>query len=146
VFKLTPDGTFANVYSFTGGTDGSSPENSIIQASDGNFYGTTSGGIHGDGTIFKLTPNGVISNLYSFTGGTDGSFPTGALVQGTDGSLYGTTRFTTIAGFAFYGTLYKITTNGAFAMLYDLNAGNGQYPYAGLIQGADGNFYGTTFG
>jgi uncharacterized repeat protein (TIGR03803 family) len=146
VFKLTPGGAFANVYSFTGGIDGSSPENPIIQASDGNFYGTTGGGLHGDGNIFKITPGGVISNLYSFTGGTDGSFPTGALVQGADGNLYGTTRFTTIAGFAFYGTLYKITTNGAFTMLYDLNNGNGEYPYAGLIQGADGNFYGTTFG
>ncbi len=145
VFRLTPGGGFTNIYSFTGGIDGSAPINPVIQGSDGNFYGTTGGGLHGDGNVFKLTPNGVITNLYSFTGGMDGSVPSGALVQGTDGNLYGTTKNSSIGGLAFYGTIFRVSTNGAFTTLFELNFNTGSYPYAGLIQGADGNFYGTTY-
>lgn len=145
VFKLMSNGSFANLYSFSGGLNGSAPVNPLVQASDGNFYGTTGGGIHGAGNIFKLSPIGAITNLYSFTGSSDGSVPVGALVQGTDGNLYGATKYSTISGFTFYGTIFKITTNGAFTSLYDLNFNNGSYPSAGLIQGTDGNFYGTTY-
>ena len=145
VFKMSSNGTFANVYSFTGGSDGSAPANPLVQGADGNFYGTTGGGVHGAGNIFKVSPTGAITNLYSFTGGMDGSVPVGALVQGTDGSLYGATKNSTISSFTFYGAIYKVTTNGAFTLLYDLNFNNGTYPYAGLIQGTDGNFYGTTY-
>ncbi len=145
VFKLTPNGTFTNLYSFSGGIDGSAPANPLVQGTDGNFYGTTGGGIHGAGNIFKLSPNGTFTNLYSFTGSLDGSVPVGALVQGTDGNLYGATKNSSISGFVFYGAIFKITTNGAFTALYDLNYNNGFYPYAGLIQGTDGNFYGTTY-
>jgi uncharacterized repeat protein (TIGR03803 family) len=113
---------------------------------DGNFYGTTEGGgARGYGTVFKVTPAGALTTLYAFTGGNDGSGPN-ALVQGSDGNFYGTTASNTIRGLAFYGTIFRIAPNGAFTTLYSLNPlfGDGAYPFAGLIQGTDGNFYGTT--
>ena len=105
----------------------------------------TSGGALGYGNIYKLTLDGALTNLYSFTGGTDGSSPQGTLVQGSDGALYGTTEHNRISIFDFYGTIFRVTTNGALGTLYALNNGDGHYPAAGLIQGSDGNFYGTTF-
>jgi uncharacterized repeat protein (TIGR03803 family) len=78
------------------GPDGAYPNAGLVQASDGNFYGTTSeGGASGNcsggcGTVFKITPNGTLTTLHSF-GGSDGAGPYGALVQATDGGFYGTT-------------------------------------------------------
>ena len=54
----------------------------MIQATDGNFYGTTADA----GTIFQVTPDGTLTTL-----GVVGGYPYAALVQGTDGNLYGTT-------------------------------------------------------
>ena len=145
IFKMTPGGLLANLYSFTNGADGSGPVGPLALGSDGNFYGMTAGGLHGYGNVFKMTPGGALSNLYSFTGGADGSAPAGALAQGTDGNFYGVTRHNTISGFSFYGTIFKISPNGALTTLYRLNYTDGAYPSAGLIQGGDGNFYGTTY-
>ncbi len=66
----------------------------MIQASDGNFYGTTyGGGPSNAGTVFKITPSGVESVLYSFTGGNDGGSPLAGLIQAADGNFYGTTQY-----------------------------------------------------
>lgn len=146
VFKVTPQGALTTLYAFTNGIDGAFPEAALVQATDGNFYGTTpGGGSYGNGNAFRMTPAGNLATIYSFTHGTDGSIPTGALVQGTDGNLYGTTKFNTIAGFQFYGTIFRITTNGLLSTLYALNYGEGAHPSAGVIQASDGNFYGTTY-
>jgi uncharacterized repeat protein (TIGR03803 family) len=145
IFKITPGGLLTNLYSFTNGADGSSPVGPLALGSDGNFYGMTAGGLHGCGNVFKMTPGGALSNLYSFTGGADGSAPAGALTQGADGNFYGVTQHNVIAGFPFYGTIFKITPNGALTTIYRLNYTDGAYPSAGLIQGGDGNFYGTTW-
>ena len=142
IFRIAADGTFATIYSFTNGTDGNSPFGSLMQASDGKIYGTTSGfGDGSAGTIFRITTNGVFSEVYSFSGGTDGNEPYGGLVQASDGALYGTTWF---GGSAGAGAVFKITTNGAFASLYSFTGGNdGADPGASLFQAADGNLYGT---
>ena len=149
IFEMTPGGTVNIIYSFTGGPDGNAPVGALAQGADGNFYGMTAGGgAHGHGGVFKMTPDGALTNVYSFTGGADGYNPAGALVQGTDGNFYGVTRRNVISGFSFYGTIFKVSTNGALTTLYALNpgiAGDGAYPFAGLIQAADGNFYGTTY-
>jgi uncharacterized repeat protein (TIGR03803 family) len=152
IFEITTNGTTDVIYSFTGGPDGNEPVGALAQGADGNFYGMTTGGaLNGDGGVFRMTPSGALTNLYSFTGGADGYNPAGALVQGTDGDFYGVTRRNVIVhngvGFQFYGTIFKISTNGALKTLYALNpsvSGDGEYPFAGLLQGADGNFYGTT--
>jgi uncharacterized repeat protein (TIGR03803 family) len=80
--------------------------------------------------------------LYSFTFGNDGGNPGAGLVQGSDGSFYGTTEYGSTQN---YGTVFKISTNGALTTLYSFTGiSDGANPQAGLVQGSDGNFYGTT--
>jgi uncharacterized repeat protein (TIGR03803 family) len=147
VFQISTNGVLTSSYSFTGGDGGALPAAGLVQASDGNFYGTTArggngGGYSGSGTVFRFSTNGALTNLYSFTGGYDGGEPTSALLQGSDGSLYGTAQY---GGSNNLGTVFKITTNGLLTSLYSFTGGtNGANPYAGLVQGSDGNFYGTT--
>jgi uncharacterized repeat protein (TIGR03803 family) len=95
---INPSGTLTAVYSFcpqSSCTDGGGPEAALLQASDGNFYGTTvGGGANGvGGTVFKITPSGTLTTLYSFcshSGCTDGEDPDAPLVQDTSGNFYGT--------------------------------------------------------
>jgi len=135
------------LYSFTG-ADGYDPEAGLVLASDGNFYGTTNGGgTAGNGTVFKITPSGVLTTLHSFgsmTGvkNTDGADPWAGLVVGSDGNFYGTTYDGGAYGF---GTVFKITPAGALTTLYSFTGGaDGKWANCSLIQGIDGNFYGTT--
>ena len=145
IIEISSNGALNVVYSFTGGLDGNAPVGALVQAADGNLYGMTAGGgAHNYGGIFRMTPSGALTNIYFFTGGTNGYNPAGALVQAADGDFYGVTKRNTLDGLAFYGTIFKVSTNGAFTTLYTLNPfvnGDGAYPFAGLIQAADGNFY-----
>ena len=143
VFKISTNGALTSLYSFTGGDDGAQPLGALVQGSDGNFYGTTAGGgTNGEGTVFKISTNGVLSTLYSFTGGNDGGLPEASLARGSDGNFYGTT---VNGGTNSHGTVFKISTNGALTSLYSFTGGNdGAQPLAGVVQGSDGNFYGTT--
>ena len=132
--------TFTTLANFSG-TNGKQPDN-IIQATDGNFYGTTyEGGVGNFGTIFRMTPSGAITTIHTFNG-LDGNQPTPGLIQGSDGNLYGTTQGDETHT---YGTVFKSTLNGALTTLHSFaTAGaEGQYPTA-LIEASDGNFYGTT--
>ena len=125
--------------------NGSYPLGSLVQGSDGNFYGTTSeGGVNGlsDGTVFKVTPDGTLATLHSFNG-NDGDQPQFTLVHATDGDFYGTTWQ---GGASNYGTIFKGTAAGAFTLLYSFTGGtDGRYP-GQLVQASDGNFYGTALG
>ena len=89
IFKITPSGTLTTLHSF-GGTDGTEPHG-LVQATNGNFYGTTSfGGANSDGTVFEITPSGTLTTLASFDV-TNGQAPEAGLIQATDGNFYGTT-------------------------------------------------------
>ncbi len=144
VFKISTDGVLISLYSFTGTNDGANPVAGLVLGSDGYFYGTTSGGgTYNGGTVFKISPNGALTSLHSFTGGNDGARPRG-LVQGSDGNFYGTTSNGGTRG---SGNVFKISANGGLTSLYSFTGGaEGEYPYAGLVQGSDGNLYGTTLG
>jgi len=132
--------TFTSLLSFDG-VDGEAPRAALIQATDGNFYGTTvEGGASGDGTVFKITPSGILTTLHSFDG-TDGISPEGTLVQATNGNFYGTTAFGGANG---HGTVFEITPSGTLTTLASFNLTDGANPEAGVIQATDGNFYGTT--
>ena len=135
-----------NLYSFVGSpNDGSCPQAGLMQGSDGNFYGTTLyGGTNGDGTVFRISPSGSHTNLYSFAGGlSDGANPYAGLVQGSDGNFYGTTLY---GGANDNGTVFRISPSGSYTILYSFAGApnDGSNPSAGLVQGSDGNFYGTT--
>ena len=151
VFKISTTGALTSFYSFTGGNDSAHPQTGLVQGSDGSFYGTTSaGGTNGDGTVFKISTTGTLTTLHSF-GGTDGEFPDAGLVQGSDGYFFGTTCGASDGGivdpfFPEPGTVFKISANGALTSLYSFTGGSaGANPQAGLVQGSDGSFYGTTF-
>ncbi len=149
VFQMSADGTVTPLYSFTAGNDGAVPIAPLMQGNDGDFYGTTyEGGISNAGAIFKITPAGILTTLHTFTNGLDGGNPYAPLIQGTDGNFYGTTS--SGGGKNGYGTVFQITPAGALTPLHAFtNSGSGKggtYPTAGLVQGADGQFYGTTHG
>jgi uncharacterized repeat protein (TIGR03803 family) len=147
VFKITPAGTLTSLYTFCtvrGCPDGALA-NSLVLATDGNFYGTTqrggSGtgkGCSGCGTVFKITPSGTLTTLHSFNF-SDGFQPNG-LIQATDGNLYGTAQY---GGIKNHGTIFKISRAGNFKMWNLWPNGNGPTE---LIQGTDGSFYGVTYG
>ena len=144
VFKITPSGTLTTLYSFAG-SDGVDPVAGLVQGIDGNFYGTTyQGGANGEGAVFKITPSGTLTTLYGFAG-SDGEFPYAGLVQGSDGNFYGTTVFGGADCLDLgCGTVFQITPSGTLTTLYNFAGSDGVAPYAGLVQGSDGNFYGTT--
>jgi uncharacterized repeat protein (TIGR03803 family) len=157
LFKITPSGTLTTLYSFCsqGGApcaDGANPDAALVQATSGNFYGTTSSaGANDRGTVFKITPSGTLTTLHSFCSQsecTDGSVPLAALVQGTDGNFYGTTFEGGTSGCAYgCGTVFRITPSGTLRTLHAFHPftkGEGALPFGGLVQATDGNFYGAT--
>jgi uncharacterized protein (TIGR03437 family) len=141
---VSSGGTLTTLYSF-GSTsiDGQAPAAGLIQGSDGNFYGTTSGGgAHLHGTVFKVSSGGALTTVYSFgSSSADGQGPTG-LIQGADGNFYGTTSS---GGANSVGTVFSMTPRAVFTTLHSFGSTSidGRAPAAGLIQGSDGNFYGT---
>jgi uncharacterized repeat protein (TIGR03803 family) len=144
VFRVTPAGAFTTLHAFTG-TDGALSAASLVQGSDGNFYGTTpAGGANGWGAVYKITPAGVLTVLHSFDQ-SDGAYPVASLVQAADGNFYGTTEYGGGSGNCENqcGTVFMITPAGSLTTLYAFSGSDGEYPTANLVQGSDGNFYGT---
>jgi len=145
VFEVSPTGHLRVLYSFcsqAGCADGSGPYGGLTLGRDGNFYGTTfAGGNQILGTIFKMAPNGSLTVLHNFTGGnSDGALPEAAPIQGTSGNFYGTTP---TGGSGNCGTVYRVTTSGAFTLLAAFDTIHGCGPQGPLALGGDGNFYGT---
>ena len=136
-------GVVTGLFSFTGPPNGLSPASGPVRGNDGNFYGTISqGGARNNGTIYRITPAGALTTLYSFTGGADGAAPMAGLVLGKDGNFYGTTPNSGTGG---YGTVFQFTPAGVLTTLFSFsNDADGGQPTASLVQGRDGNFYGTT--
>jgi uncharacterized repeat protein (TIGR03803 family) len=151
VFKVTLTGELTTLVDFTDADEphkGRTPTGALVQALDGNFYGTArTGGAGNLGTIFRMTPAGMLATLVEFDG-TNGSLPTAGLLQAPDGNFYGTTE---AGGVHNSGTLFRLTPAGALTTLVNFGAPRaltstdiGKAPVAALINGGDGNFYGTT--
>jgi uncharacterized repeat protein (TIGR03803 family) len=147
VFQVTPDGKLSITYSFgTQTDDGAVPYAGLAQDVDGNFYGvTTAGGSHGGaGIAFKLTPAGKLTTLYNFCsqhnsqgGCQDGTGGAYQMFEAMNGNFYGTSSAATVNS---YSTIFQITPAGKITTVYTaLNANNA---VGGLIQAANGNFYG----
>jgi len=141
VFRVTTNGVLTTLISFSG-PNGATPRDGLVKGDDGNFYGTTvSGGANNQGTVFRLTPAGALTTLFSFNN-TNGANPIGGLIFGKDGFLYGSTGFGgTNLGF---GTLFKLSTDGALTTLFNFRGTDGEEPSFRLIFGHDGRLYGTT--
>jgi uncharacterized repeat protein (TIGR03803 family) len=165
VFRITPGGTLTTLYTFCSQpncADGAEPYAPLVQATDGNFYGTTSAGGSNNsnclsecGTVFKITPGGKLTTLYEFCLEgicSDGQTPNAGLVEGADGSFYGTTLVGGISNeivcILGCGTVFKITPGGELTTIYKFcsltNCADGGEPSAALVRANDGNFYGTT--
>jgi uncharacterized protein (TIGR03437 family) len=159
VFKMTLGGTASVLHTFcttmTNGNclDGSQPWNGLLQAKDGNLYGTTqaggTGGVGGHGNIFKLTLGGAITSLYSFcqqASCPDGNTPEGALIQGQDGNFYGVNSSGGMFDDA--GTLFQLTPSGQLTTLHQFcsqpGCADGYEPEGALLQASDGTLYGAT--
>jgi len=142
VFKISRSGTFTTLHNFLGyPNDGGSPVGDLVEAPDGQFWGTTAiGGTsracgkYGCGTVFKITPSGTLATVHNFDKG-DGQNPDAALLLGTDGNFYGSTALSQNSPL---GIIFKITPRGRLTIL---NSDFGSR-YAKLVQATDGNFYG----
>ncbi len=146
IYRISPTGVLTTLTAFPGAYSYPVYPNDLIQAKDGNFYGTTqAGGTNRAGSVFRMNPGGAITNLFSF-GGTKGANPEAALVQAQDGNFYGTTKngYLATQPFQLYaGTVFKITPDGVLTTLGLFDTNNGAWPIAPLVQGLDGNLYGA---
>ena len=146
IFSLNANGgSFDTLNTFTQSDQGTKPEGGLVQARDGNFYGTTNtGGSGGYGTLFQAVPStGKLAVIATFTNGDPGGSPVGTLIEGIDGYLYGTAQY---GGADNDGTVFRASTAGDASTFATITGGlTGVYPQSDLIQATDGNFYGTTF-
>ena len=138
IFKVTftPSGAqFTVLHNFSGGSDGANPVAPPIQGADGTFYGTTMGGQ--TPRAYKITPSGSFTPLGSLPG-----LSSAPLIQAQDGNFYGTTNSVGVCC-SFSDTVFKLTTGGKVTVVYKFDGTHGSVPYGGLVQGSDGNFYGS---
>ena len=150
VFSVSTTGRERVLHSFRGGTDGVSPEASLIDVS-GTLYGTTEfgGGLgcsgNGCGTVFSVSTMGAERALHSFSG-NDGAEPHASLID-VNGVLYGTTAYgggTGCSNGYGCGTVFSMSMTGRERVLYRFRGGSdGVYPNASLI-GVNGVLYGIT--
>jgi uncharacterized repeat protein (TIGR03803 family) len=146
VFKMTPSGTVTILHSFAeNDPDGQQPRGALVQASDGNLYGTCyAGGANGWGTAFRISTKGTFTKIYDFSQATGniGNLPRAGLIQASDGNLYGTAWEG--GAFATTGTIYQLTLagDGTLKATFDPST-TGFSPLGALVQGSDGRLYVT---
>lgn len=147
-FRLTPSGTLSVLYAFTNGQDGGYPITSLLEASDGNFYGVTASGGANYGVVFKLTPGATVpwveTPLYNLSTNT-GYQAIGTLVQADDTNIYGV--LSAGAGNN-HGSIFQLDLQGDYSDFLDLPLtlnGSTYDPYtpnSGLRLGSNGDLYG----
>jgi uncharacterized repeat protein (TIGR03803 family) len=147
-FEVTVASGLVILHTFTGGTDGGYPEAGLTMDSEGNVYGTTSGGglksgYAGYGVVFKLNiASQQETVLYTFPGGANGGAPNTGVILDSAGNVYGTAQ----EGTALLGVVYTVDTAGTETVLYGFaGAADGNSPQASLIRDSNGNLYGTTY-
>jgi uncharacterized repeat protein (TIGR03803 family) len=148
VFRTDATGVITPLYNFSSGNNnGTLPQAGLVQGADGNLYGTAFyGGVNGVGTVFKVTFGGLLAALHSFASGyAEGAFPEAALVQGGNGYLYGTTTYGGVPHGGL-GVVYRVNSGGSFTVIHSFTSNNTGNGPSELVQGRDGNFYGTAGG
>jgi uncharacterized repeat protein (TIGR03803 family) len=144
IFKITPKGKYTTLHNFNGIPDGGLPLATMTQAPNGKLYGTAStlGNAGNYGTVFTITPKGKFTVVHQFDN-TDGADPFGGLILGTDGNFYGQTDLGGASNYGAFGTVYKMSPSGKVTTLHSFEQTDGDNPISNLVQGTDGNFYGT---
>jgi uncharacterized repeat protein (TIGR03803 family) len=142
IFQITAAGVLTVLHNFSY-TDGGNPYSPPVQSTDGDYYGTTEAGGTGSGTVYKITSSGSFTSLHSFSF-SECSTPVAPLIQGTDGNFYGTCPAGGTAGGD--GSVIKITSAGVVTVMYSFDFTHGSHPNGPLVQGTNGNYYGTTSG
>jgi uncharacterized repeat protein (TIGR03803 family) len=151
IYKISTNGVFSVVYTFTGGADGAGPLG-VVFDKNGNLYGIAEGGLQsggrcGCGVVYKLDTTGHFTTLYTFTGGTDGANPVGSLVLDSAGNLYGATlRGGNLSdcGPIGCGVIFKVDPSGNETVLHTFTGGaDGARPNGFLLLDPKGNLYGT---
>ncbi len=143
---------------FTGfSTDGAYPYGGLVQGNDGYLYGTTAGtppigllpSYTTGGTVFQVPPYGTgfsLNLIHDFTGGGDGRYPFASLLKASDGNFYGLTAGITNVPSddgSFYALRFSLGVPN-YSSLFPFGGTNGANPFGTLVQGLDGNLYGTT--
>lgn len=149
VFRITTTGTFSVLYNFCSQAncaDGKFPMGNLTLSPTGDIVGTTSlGGANGLGTVFEVSLAGQLTTLYSFPKAiVIGGNVANGVILGTDGSYYGTTF---AGGKTDEGTVFRLMQSGqvrAYSFCSQPACADGDEPTSALVQGTDGNFYGTT--
>lgn len=146
IYRLSA-GKMTAVYTFclqSGCPDGSGP-GGLVQGMDGNLYGETfGGGANGGGTFFRMSLSGKLTTISSFCAPSVCGYGTtpSLSVQGPDGSFYGVAE---LGGAYGYGSIAKISLSGKLTTLHSFNLTDGAGPIGNLIEGTNGNLYGTTW-
>jgi uncharacterized repeat protein (TIGR03803 family) len=141
IFKLSLSGDFTKLVSMPpndiGG--GRAPAPVIVASSDGKFYGTSNGpDVFSPAYAFVMTPDGTSMRLGNVvTSPTSFYLPGDPLLEATDGNFY---------GLGARSDIFRVTRNGTVTFLHQFQPPEGIGPDGGLVQGPDGNFYGTTVG
>jgi uncharacterized repeat protein (TIGR03803 family) len=162
VLALLPYASAANpkfqvLHAFAGGaSDGASPSSKLAMDQFGDLFGTTTGGGSltecnsiGCGTAFELSSrNGGWKEtvLLDFAPSSNDGFPSpsGPTVFDSEGNIYGIENY----GGNSLGAVYQLARSGNAWTENILHifggAGDGFYPYGGLVRDAAGNIYGST--
>lgn len=148
VFELSSGGTYSVLHTFTDGSDGGYPQDSLLIDRRGNLYGTAiTGGAHGLGAVYRISAGGKFRVLYSFAGGSDGIYPQARVIEDAAGNLYGTTDFggSTNCNGSGCGTIFKVAPDGTETVLYAFTGeSDGSAAYTGVVADKSGNLYAAT--
>lgn len=140
LFRMSAGGAFTKLYDFSGGVDGRYPQDQLLQASDGNFYGFTEDG------MYRATPAGTVATIYAFTG-YPVTYNKSPLIQATDGFLYQSMAGGWCHGsICPCGSIVKFNLQGQQLSQHDFscfNTSSGEGPFSPVTEGTDGSFYGT---
>src|SRR3984885_7455704 len=158
VFKVDKDGNETVLFIFENNKkEGCCADAPLVLDAAGNLYGTSPFGIDENGVVYKIDAHRKFSVVHTFTNIADGALPYGGLVIDASGNLYGATVnggddlkkrscYTDYNSVFEYGcgTIFKITPNGEFSVLYRFHgSADGGNP-GRVVLGPAGNLYGVT--